>query len=95
MLICPWTKLVWLRSQLQIAPSTEDITRIDVWLNQKFEALRMHNDYKEYALSLLANALWMIWKDRNSSVFNHQTPNPHLAIKHAVGITKEVMDCHL
>ena len=75
LLLCPWTKPVWFGSQLQLAPSVNNVTWIDLWLQQLFETLGKQPDYKEHGLSMLAHTLWMIWKGRNSSAFNQQDPN--------------------
>lgn len=89
LLLCSWTRQVWFGSQLQIIPTAENVTRIDLWLQEKFILLSAHKDCKEIGISLLANTLWGIWKGRNNFTFNHERLNPLLVINQACSLTHE------
>ena len=89
LLLCSWTRQVWFGSQLQINPSFEIVTRIDLWLQGKFALLLAYPDYKETGLALLANILWGIWKGRNNFTFNQKKLNLFIIITQACFLTWE------
>ena len=86
---------MWFGSQLQCAPTEECVSNISIWLNQKFEDLKISTDLGDYNLSFLANSLCMIWKGRNNATFNNQAPNPYVTINQAISLSREVLTLNL
>lgn len=44
LLTCPWTRPVWFGSPLQWNPADQKITRLDLWLQDKFNQLMVMNE---------------------------------------------------
>lgn len=67
LLLCDWTRMVWLASQIQCVPNKDHITRMDQWLLRKAEEGHRDKETKVFYQISIACFLWTIWKERSQA----------------------------
>lgn len=82
-LVCEWTRNVWFGLQIQCLSERDIITTLHDWLEQKFSGFTGQGEYEVFASIYLCCALWSIWKEQNTVVFDKKNPNPVAAISRA------------
>lgn len=83
LLLCDWTRMVWLASQIQCVPNIEHITRLDLWLLQRIEAGHSDQETKVFYQISIVCFLWAIWKERSQAFHEGRNPNPWAALQMA------------
>lgn len=56
--------------------NNDSITRLDLWLQDKFKQLTVNKESYEENISLLLTLCWYNWKGINSKVFEDCDPQP-------------------
>lgn len=80
LLLCEWTRGVWFGLQIQCIPDRSKLSTLHEWIELKFEEF---SRIKDFVVSSLCCALWSIWKERNSVVFEQIDPNPMATVLRA------------
>lgn len=75
-LMCDWTRIVWLGTQIQCIPRREQITRMNLWLLQKLEESQGLGENRCFFQISLVCTLWTIWNERNQAFHHRRDPNP-------------------
>lgn len=86
LLHCPWTRPVWFGSLLQWNAATQNTSRLDLWLQDRIQALP-NTENKALNISLLLTLCWYIWKGKNGKAFEDVDPLPEQYLKLASSTT--------
>lgn len=84
LLTYPWTRQVWFGSPLQWNPAEHRITRLDLWLQDRFKQLTINPENYDQNVTMLLTLCWHIWKGRNNAVFKAHNPQPEITISSAI-----------
>lgn len=72
LLLCPWTRLVWLNLQICPPPTPIGLSTIQQWVHHQFDTVIHEPEVR----TLLFITLWNIWMMRNEVDFQNKKPNP-------------------
>ncbi|XP_057451971.1 uncharacterized protein LOC130743760 [Lotus japonicus] len=73
---CPWTRAVWLSSQLHVQHLHQGSLTVKDWLTQLVIRLQENSEDLSRGLTIVAYYLWGIWKERNECHFQQRPPDP-------------------
>lgn len=76
LLQCQWTRPVWFGLQSGIRMDVSNSSNIRTWLEESIRKIERLPGQKEYVFLSICCALWVIWKTRNSCIFEGKIPNP-------------------
>lgn len=79
-LLCAWTRPLWFGSQMALCPRPDNVSIFSTWFGQCIAKFKKNVEFFDYALTSLSCTLWMIWKARNSCVFQGTKPQPMVTI---------------
>lgn len=60
LLTCPWTRPLWFGSPLQWNPADQNVTRLDLWLHDKFNQISTKKENYEQNAVLILTLCWYI-----------------------------------
>lgn len=86
LILCDWTKHIWLDPRLNCDTSPAKVTRIDKWVLENLSA-----GADPSSRAIFDGVLWSIWKGRNDVVFRNQKPNSSHLIEEVVNSYKLVV----
>lgn len=95
LLLCPWTRPIWFGSQLQWTPTSQTISRFDLWLQDMLNLLAANKGSFDQNVALLFTICWSIWKSRNAKLFEDQTPHPDFTLATANRLANESLAIQL
>lgn len=74
----PYTpfKTLCQRWLFEIIPNREEITSFHSWLFEKLKLCKQSPASEDFAVISICCALWTIWKQRSSAIFDKKEPNP-------------------
>lgn len=88
---CEWVRPVWLGLQVQVIPNRDEVSSLDLWLSNKFQLFKQDPASQEFATISICCALWLIWKQRNTAVFEHKSPNPMSTVMQINSLINELL----
>ncbi|XP_016206345.1 uncharacterized protein LOC107646692 [Arachis ipaensis] len=84
LLLCPWTRVVWFGSSLQIAPTANNVSSFEKWMMDTVRKIKSGTGKEQdRILCKLGSVCWCIWKARNQHIYQQIRINPKQAIINA------------